>query len=159
MEPNLTTWWINMPRLYSGFPGVGKSHAFRVLSAKGFVIKDSDSSTFDKAHFPDNYIKHIKEVKQAKQADAVFISSHDVVRDALLDNQLAFTLVYPDINIKDEYLKRYLTRGSNEDFINLLNANWELWINQLVNYKSSLVTHVVLKSGETLLDVLEGNLE
>lgn len=24
-------------------------------------VLDSDSSTFDKAHFPDNYIKHIKE--------------------------------------------------------------------------------------------------
>lgn len=148
-----------MSRLYSGFPGVGKSHAFRTLSSKGFVIRDSDSSTFDKSNFPNNYIKHIKELNRDTRIDAILISSHDTVRDALIRNNLPFTLVYPDINIKDEYLDRYLNRGSNEDFINLLNANWETWINQLINYKSSLVTHVVLKSGETLLDVLEGNLE
>lgn len=147
-----------MPRLYSGFPGVGKSHAFRTLSAKGFVIRDSDSSTFDKSNFPSNYIKHIKELNQNEKIDAILISSHDTVRDALIENNMPFILVYPDINIKDEYLKRYLNRGSNEDFINLLDANWETWINQLINYKHNLVTHVVLKSGETLLDIMDGGI-
>jgi spore cortex formation protein SpoVR/YcgB (stage V sporulation) len=42
----------------SAFPGCGKSHFFR--NNKDKEVLDSDSSKFDKAHFPKNYIEHIK---------------------------------------------------------------------------------------------------
>ena len=82
--------------LVSAFPGCGKSHLFKNKGDK--VILDSDSSTFDKSEFPKNYIKHIKE--NIGKADVILISSHDVVRDALLVNGIKFTLVYPRLMIK-----------------------------------------------------------
>ena len=46
--------------IISGFPGVGKSHLVNQAKKSGNELLDSDSSTFDKKNFPENYIKHIK---------------------------------------------------------------------------------------------------
>lgn len=136
-------------KLISAFPGCGKSHLFRNAGDK--VILDSDSSTFDKSEFPKNYITHIKE--NMGKADVILISSHDVVRDALLVNGLKFTLVYPDISIKDEYIQRYVDRGNNDAFVKLLKENWESWISDMENQKGC--NHIKLKSGEYLSDVIK----
>lgn len=136
-------------KLISAFPGCGKSHLFRNAGDK--VILDSDSSTFDKSEFPKNYITHIKE--NMGKVDVILISSHDVVRDALLVNGLKFTLVYPDISIKDEYIQRYIDRGNNDAFVKLLEENWESWIGDMENQKGC--NHIKLKSGEYLSDVIK----
>ena len=62
------------------------------------VILDSDSSTFDKKNFPENYITHIK--NKISIVDIILVSSHKVVRDALVKNNINFTLVYPDRTLK-----------------------------------------------------------
>ena len=43
--------------LYAGFPAVGKSYFY---NNSDLTVLDSDSSKFDKAFFPQNYIEHIK---------------------------------------------------------------------------------------------------
>ncbi len=111
----------------SAFPGCGKSHFFR--NNKDKKVLDSDSSKFDKAHFPQNYIEHIK--SNIGKVDIIMVSSHKEVRDALVENEIPFTLVYPSIEIKDEYIKRYIDRGNTGSFVELLNKNWELWLNEL----------------------------
>ena len=63
----------------SAFPGCGKSHLFRNKGDK--KILDSDSSTFDKSQFPENYINHIK--SNIGDVDMILVSSHKEVRDAL----------------------------------------------------------------------------
>jgi len=59
---------ITMTMVIAGFPGVGKTTATKLLKEKGIIVLDSDSSKFDKQHFPANYIEHIKtalaEIKQ-----------------------------------------------------------------------------------------------
>jgi hypothetical protein len=55
---------------------------------QGFAT-DSDSSKFDKANFPDNYIEHIKQ-KISEGYARIFISSHKEVREALVKNGLEF---------------------------------------------------------------------
>ena len=47
-------------QVISGFPGVGKTNAYEILKARGVKVLDSDSSTFDKTHFPENYLDHIE---------------------------------------------------------------------------------------------------
>jgi adenylate kinase len=73
----------------SGFPGVGKSTLF--AQAKGRRILDSDSTDFSWAdaakkvrhpNWPQNYIDHIR--NNLGRADIILVSSHDVVRDALV---------------------------------------------------------------------------
>jgi hypothetical protein len=114
------------PMLVAGFPGTGKSsYCYRDADymPQGFAT-DSDSSKFDKANFPQNYIEHIKE-KISEGYARIFISSHKEVRDALVENGLEFTLVYPKKELKEEYLKRYKERGSPDGFINLISNNWD----------------------------------
>jgi len=132
----------------SAFPGCGKSHYFRENIDK--IVLDSDSSKFDKSDFPKNYINHIKE--NLGKADIIMVSSHKEVRDALVENKIPFILIYPDISIKDEYISRYIDRGSSETFVNLLTKNWELWVSELDNQIGC--DKIKLKKFQYLSDVL-----
>jgi len=120
--------------LLSAFPGTGKSHLFK--NNKNLKILDSDSSTFDKKDFPENYIKHIKE--NIGVVDIICISSHEEVRKALVDNGLMFLLVYPNIELKDEYIERYETRGNDKGFIELLTDKWDEWITDVSEQKNCI---------------------
>ena len=136
-------------RLISAFPGCGKSHLFRNNETK--TILDSDSSKFNKDHFPGNYMEHIK--TNMGKADIICISSHDTVRDALNENKLPFTLVYPDRSLKEEYIQRYKDRGNEEGFVKLLEANWDDWMDGLENQKGC--DHIKIQTGQYLSDVIE----
>ena len=122
-------------KIISAFPACGKTYAFKKLNEKGYKILDSDSSQFswcydydptisDKIEkyrnpeFPSNYIQHIKE--NIGKADYIFVNSHKEVRDALIENGISFTLVYPDRSMKAEWIGRFFLRGSGEKFCQLL---------------------------------------
>jgi len=134
-----------------GFPGVGKSSVIKTKINDNLL--DSDSSTFDKSKFPDNYIEHIKE--NISDGKTILASSHDVVRDALIENKLPFFLVYPDKSLKKEYLKRYTDRGSPVKFNTLMEENFEKWAKQCDDIDNKLVTKIKLKSGQYLSDVMD----
>lgn len=139
--------------LVSAFPGTGKTYyvnSYPEYQPQDFSC-DSDSSKFDKSDFPDNYIKHIKE-KMSEGYARIFISSHKDVREALVNNGLEFTLVYPEKVLKNEYLDRYKERGSPEQFIKLVSDNWDNWLDELKNQKDC--KHIELKSGQYLSNVM-----
>lgn len=136
--------------LISAFPGCGKSYYFEKAKETSEKVLDSDSSTFDKKEFPANYIEHIK--NNMGKVDKIFISSHDVVRDALVDEGLDFTLVYPDKSIKKEYINRYKERGNDDKFVELLEKNWDEWISQLDEQEGC--KKIKLKAGQYLADVI-----
>lgn len=134
--------------IISGFPGVGKTSLYQ-KSSGDFIIMDSDSSTFDKKEFPENYICHIKE--NIGKADIILVSSHKDVRLALESHGIEFMLIYPNIGLKDEYLERYKQRGSTQGFIDLIAKNWELWINEIMELENNdYITKFELKSNEYL---------
>jgi len=134
--------------LVSAFPGTGKSYYFNNTSKD---VLDSDSSKFDKSDFPENYIRHIKE--NMGKVDVILISSHEEVRDALVDADLEFTLIYPDKSLKDEYLERYEERGNDDKFVKLLYENWDNWLDDVAKQEGS--KHIVLESGQYLSDVID----
>lgn len=141
-------------KVISGFPAVGKS----VLTKDShFVVLDSDSSLFSwtdegerHPEFPTNYMKHIKE--NIGKADYILVSSHDVVRKALEKNMIDYTLVYPDVTCKDEYLERYQNRGNDEKFIQFIDSNWEKFIHDIA--QETFPKKIKLAQGEFLSDVL-----
>ncbi len=146
-----------MTIVVSGFPGVGKTF-FAQNCEEWQVILDSDSSKFSwtspgerNPDFPQNYIDHIK----SNLGDVTFIlvSSHKEVREALKENNIKFTLVYPDKSIKDDYLKRYEDRGSEKAFVELLSKNWDAWLTELEEQENC--EHMVLTEGMFLDDVSE----
>ena len=135
-------------QLISAFPGTGKSHFFNNTTRN---VLDSDSSTFDKKDFPNNYMDHIK--GNLGNVDVILISSHKDVREALIENGLRFTLVYPKRELKDEYLERYKERGSPEGFINLLTENWDTWMDEMDRQENC--QKIVLESGEYISDMVK----
>lgn len=139
---------LNKALIISAFPGCGKTHFFNNNSTDDIIL-DSDSSKFDKAEFPSNYINHIKE--NIDKADIILVSSHKDVRDALCANDIDFILVYPDMSIKQEYLERYTERGSAETFIKLVDNNWNSWLDEVNNQKGCY--RVRLKKQNYLSDI------
>lgn len=142
-------------RIVSAFPGTGKSYYCNYDISQydptpyGYCI-DIDSSKFDKNNFPTNYIEHIKS-NIGKHA-IIFVSSHKVVRDALVAEGIPFTLVYPTIEQKHEYIQRYRQRGNDEKFITLVESNWYNWIVELGSQNGC--DRIILKSGEYISNVM-----
>ena len=142
-------------KVYSAFPGVGKTTYFNTTNKN---VWDSDSSKFDKKHFPENYIEHIKSGLDNESVDKILVSSHKDVRDALVKNGISFVLVYPDRSLKDEYIQRYKDRGNNDAFVKLLDDNWDTWMDEMDGMeapKGQTLYKVKLGPGQYLTDVID----
>lgn len=125
----------------SAFPACGKSYCFR-NHQNIYTMLDSDSSEFSwvkdengnntkvrNPDFPMNYIKHIKE--NIGKVDVIFVSSHEAVRKALYDNGIKVIIVYPNKDLKEEWIRRFKERGNDEGFINFISANWTNFIDDI----------------------------
>lgn len=144
---------VGQSMIVCAFPGTGKSYYCNVnvdYMPQGFAI-DSDSSKFDKSNFPENYIAHIKE-KITEGYARIFVSSHFSVREALVLHNIPFVLIYPSLELKEEYLERYKNRGNNENFILQVSKNWENWIEELKNQKGCY--HIILRSNQFVSQVV-----
>lgn len=143
-----------MTKIISAFPGTGKSYFHQHSSLN---VLDSDSSKFSwigekvrNPDFPDNYMRHIKEAMG--KADVILLSSHAVVRQALVNGGINYTLVFPERSLRDEYVERFRLRGSSEKFVDLVANNWDTWISELESQEGC--TKVKLKQGQYLSDIL-----
>jgi hypothetical protein len=80
------------------------------------------------------------------------------VRDALLKKGIPFVLVYPNREIKDEYIQRYKDRGNNDAFVDLLEKNWDNWMDEMDQMEApqgQTLYKVKLGSGQYLADVID----
>lgn len=128
--------------IISAFPACGKSYFYENFQNCFNGILDSDSSEFswvkDKddnntdvrnPDFPNNYIQHIKD--NLDKVDIIFVSSHEVVRQTLEDNDINYILVYPDKSLKEKWIERFKKRGNNDGFINFISLNWDNFIDDM----------------------------
>lgn len=166
-----------MKIVLSAFPGTGKSEIFKraselgldagnlhyneetqgydlhVTNANGIPVFDSDSSKFDKAEFPGNYIKHIQTVLDKYENVVILVSSHDNVREALREAGIDYYLVYPQIELKADYLQRYTERGSPEAFVTMMD---EKWVDFITSCENDPTPHkFILSEGEYLMDAFK----
>ena len=119
-----------MTKIISGFPGVGKSHLGKISDNEVKVL-DLESSDFKGENRWEGYKKEIE--NQIGKVDVLFVSSHTETRKILSELGLNFYLVYPDRSLKDEYLRRYTERGSSEEFIDMMDKNFDLFIDSIEN--------------------------
>lgn len=140
----------------SAFPGTGKSYIFK--HPNGLKVLDSDSSGFSwkekgvrNPDFPKNYIDHIEE--NLDKCDVIMVSSHKDVRKGLVDAGIEFTLAFPTLDCKEEYLKRYKERGNEQSFIDMMDANWDKFIAECCAQGDC--KKVRLTQGQYLKDVLD----
>lgn len=146
-------------KIISAFPACGKTYVFENFNDK--VILDSDSSKFSwvmvanqkvrNPDIPQNYIRYIKE--NIGKADYILVSTHENVRRALEDAEIDFYLVYPDRNLKEEWIGRCFLRGNRENFCWLIADNWDNWIDQL-EQDSKRHKFIILRRGEHLSNVI-----
>lgn len=149
-------------KIIAAFPGTGKSEAVKRNTNPQITMIDSDSSSYSwievnggkvrNPEFPKNYIKHIKE--NIGVVDVIFVSSHEIVRKELNENNIEHTLIFPDIDCKDEYINRYKGRGNNKDFIDLLELKWEEWITDCYYSMGETCAGIKLYSNEYISDIL-----
>jgi len=139
----------------SGFPGIGKSYFQKITKSK---VLDSDSSKFSwlepgirNPNFPRNYIEHIKE--NLYKVDIILVSSHKIVRDALIEARIHFSLIMPDFDAKQEYLDRYAKRGNDPKFINFMSVNWNSFIQECFDQPGC--EKYILEPNEYLSDVFK----
>ena len=90
---------------------------------------DSNGNKISNPDFPVNYINYIKDMMG--KIDVVFVSTHQNVRQALRDNNISYILVYPAVDTKDEMLQRYVTKGSTPEFVDMMRANWDDFIEDM----------------------------
>lgn len=139
-----------MSVVISGFPAIGKSY---LTQYSKYFVSDSDSSFFSKECFPSNYIDHIRVLKNAAHYDYILVSSHKEVRDEL-KKHMTFYLVYPDVSLKEEYIQRYINRGSPEGFVEMMKANFENFVQECEDITDPQIIKIKLTSGQTLSDVI-----
>lgn len=158
--------------IVAGFPGVGKSAASR--QCPDWI--DYESSGFhwlpsgeENPKWPGNYIKAILDYDRDNVGKVIMISTHDVVVKAITKHR-SIVCVVPDEDLRNEYMIRYLRRGSPADFIKAMAANWcdfitgitEPWAKGLCDYRNNgrdkwklaNYTVIFLGSGQWLSDVL-----
>lgn len=155
-------------KIISAFPGTGKTTFHKkypelcldsdsskfswLLDKEGEKIIGVDGNPTRNPEFPDNYINHIKE--NIGKYKYIFVSLHKEVRDALTHNCIYYLLVYPTRERKEEFLRNYKNRGNDENFIQLLDKNWDLWMTQIRS--DNLLGHdeFWLENGQFIEDIL-----
>lgn len=156
-------------KIISAFPACGKTTFFNKCKeaeelcymVDKFKVLDSDSSLFSwiydengnktdvrNPEFPSNYINHIKE--NMETADIIFVSTHKAVRDALREEGIKYYLVYPDIDLKQEWINRFVKRGNTFDFIKLQTENWEKFIGELE--EETFPNKIILMTNDGIID-------
>lgn len=101
-----------------------------LLSGEGYInkIKD-DIIKVRNPHFIDDYLNHIKE--NIGKVDFIFVSSHLDVRRALEADGIDYITVYPNQNMKAEWIGRMYLRGSNAAFIKFQSEHWDEFTNSI----------------------------
>lgn len=135
------------PIVISAFPASGKTFAFKQQDKCAFRIADSDSSNFSwtkdgnrNPEFPKNYIEHVKylmNLPEDERPDFIFVSSHESVRNELIEQGIEFVICYPSIELKDEWIRRIMSRGSGQMFADFITDHFETFINDIEKLKDN----------------------
>lgn len=111
-----------------GYQGIGKS----TLAGRDYKYIDLESGNFwiDGRRADDWYKPYCKIAEHlSEQGYIVFVSSHEVVRQYLVENSRELVvLVYPSIELKEAWInkleKRYIKSGLEKDYKALINAKY-----------------------------------
>lgn len=152
--------------IIAGFPGVGKS----AVVSYPISVYDVESSIFHWAKaedgtkelnllWPENYISAIERIAEAPNVTHVLVSTHKEVIEGLLENH-DIVVVAPTSAQKNDYLQRYLRRGSSAEFIATMDRNFEKYLSELSYWPTDEsesghhLTVIRLYQGQYISDIL-----
>lgn len=131
----------------AAFCGTGKTYICEKTNLNAVEIEYWKYKDQGSSH---EYVEDIK--KHFGTVDYIFISTDPEGLKLLHEHKFSITLVYPEIELRNEYLDRYIDRDSPHDFIGAFMKHWNQWINELK--EQTYCNHIVLRKGEFLENVL-----
>lgn len=138
-----------MSIIICGFSGIGKSTAAEQKNRK---ILDFESSGYSNIKdFPKNYIDKLEELMKNDEAYYYLLSCHEEVRNELKARGLKYMIISPYRDYKNEYIKRWVRRGSDIDFITKMSERWDAMIDSCA---LDTVPKIYLDEHEYLSDIL-----
>ena len=129
--------------IYTSFCGTGKSYLANTFP-NDYI--EFECWKYQGSDFPNNYIREI--ISNVDRFKYVFISTNPIVLRELYKLGHEINLCYPKNELKEEYFKRYVERGSSYDFIEMLDSNWDNWLDGLKD--ETYCNHIVLDKNEYL---------
>ncbi len=150
----------------SGFPGVGKTTLERYdrivdLESSGFhwiwvppdPFKEEPSPPELRLNprWPKNYIDKIDELSKENYQKIILVSAHPEVRLMLHERKIQFIIVCPEKDCENEYMIRYLRRGSDINFLQIMFNRFEKYLDDI---DKDPAPKIYLARGQYLQDVL-----
>ncbi len=118
-----------------GFPGTGKSK----------MAKFSKWVDLESTPFKGNWLLYAEVAKHmSDNGYTVMVSTHAEMLDALEQIEARYVVVIPPMEDKNVYLHRYDVRGNTNEFIRLLDENWDRWLLDIIGNPTILKTVVTL---------------
>lgn len=126
------------------FPGTGKSSVsqfvpdvldadsrlYQFIGVTPRMLHDAaaQARTAPNPEYPDNYFHYIEDAGSAY----VLLNCHVSLLPRISSENLF--LIYPDISLKDEYLRRYRDRGDSESFISYMDESFADMVHAIESY-------------------------
>lgn len=126
----------------SAFPGVGKTKAVETVPN----LIDLDLPGIPMGEYIDKINDHLG------NGLTVLVPSWETLRQAMRDAGIVYSIVYPQRDLKSDYMTRYIKRGSDDKFLNTLRTRWDAFIDTCEADPSD--DHVVLKQSQAFLSDL-----
>lgn len=144
--------------IYSCFAGIGKTTLSLVhpqfvdLESSDYqwiyptetenLTKEERKGIADKQKYPDfpgNYIDAMLEC-EAQGFDVLIAAQQEVLQE-LEKRNIPYAVVTPSKELKAEYIERYRKRGNNEAFVQLMESNFERFVDSMLNneYASKVI--------------------
>lgn len=141
-----------------GFSGVGKSTAEQKhknvidFESSGYshIFKPGHPDQKNKA-FPGNYIDAVCDHINKTHNSVFLLSCHEEVRHELQNRGIPYIIVMPKSCLKEEYIRRWLKRGSSVEFIEMMSDRWG---EMICSCERDEAPKIHLKEGEYIDDVL-----
>jgi hypothetical protein len=106
-----------------GFAGIGKS----TMARENAGVVDLESTPFQKDW--STYARVARHMRDSGYI--VLVSCHKELRTHLYNNGIKYYVVLPNPENKEAFIQRYINRGNSEDFIRMLDENWESFCEEL----------------------------
>jgi len=118
-----------------GFPGVGKTT----------MAKISNWVDLESTPFKQNWLLYAEVAKHmSDNGYTVMVSTHGEMLGALEEIKAKYTVIVPPLADKAIYRKRYIQRGNDQDFIDNIMNNWDVWLREICGWPTMFKTVVIL---------------
>lgn len=108
---------------------------FRDLESSDYHWTEVNGEKVVNPDWPKNYIDAIKNLEKSGMYKAVFVSSHELVREEMKKAGIRYANLCPvnTNSMRQEILARCVSRKNTAEFINNYNKHWEDYINSMLN--------------------------